>query len=645
MKTISLLILSLLVMISTYFMTKDYLSLNNSSLIKFDVEAVNEEPGLRESQEFLKLRDPNLNVVPNNIRSKELNFAKRLSNYNSLSKTSKIGLSWKNIGPYNLGGRTRALGLDINDNNIIIAGSSSGGIFRSIDNGSSWNKVSKTDQLPNTTCLIQDLRKGKGNIWFCGTGEYRSPSIRFGNVLFSGDGIYKSIDNGLSWNLLPSTSTSKPNLQDNSFDYIYKVDLDNSKIDEDIVYAATYKGIRRSSNGGLTWVNSIGNVNTQNCYSDVCVTPSGQVYATMSSSSGLGGIYHSSDGVKWEKITPENFSDSTQRLVVSYPPSNESLIYVLGQTHEFGKKIDGFYGFPEWSALLRYNVNNKSWINLSDNLPPDARNGFNSLNSYAMYLKFNPRNEKIAFLGSANLHVSSDAFETTNYRWIGGYPSQGNWDENGALHPDQHTLVFSNRDTNVIYCGNDGGVKKVDYSEVKNEGNNWVQLNNGYITSQFYSVSIDKSGLTNSVVGGAQDNGSWRSIKQIPNDNWENVGSGDGCFCSNPGGGSVYTSSQNGSIYRIDSSGGFDYINKGGDANYLFVNPFFMPDSDNMYIAAGSFIKIVKNLNSNIRYDYNNPSPGITMEGTRLNDNMQISALTTSGDYLYYGTTNGHIFK
>lgn len=116
--------------------------------------------------------------------------------------------------------------------------------------------------------------------------------------------------------------------------------------------------------------------------------------------------------------------------------------------------------------------------------------------------------------------------------------------------------------------------EKVDYSEVKNEGNNWVQLNNGYITSQFYSVSIDKSGLTNSVVGGAQDNGSWRSIKQIPNDNWENVGSGDGCFCSNPGGGSVYTSSQNGSIYRIDSSGGFDYINKGGDANYLFVNPF-----------------------------------------------------------------------
>lgn len=77
-------------------------------------------------------------------------------------------------------------------------------------------------------------------------------------------------------------------------------------------------------------------------------------------------------------------------------------------------------------------MNNKSWINLSDNLPPDARNGFNSLNSYAMYLKFNPRNEKIAFLGSANLHVSSDAFETTNYRWIGGYPSQGNWDENGA---------------------------------------------------------------------------------------------------------------------------------------------------------------------------------------------------------------------
>lgn len=45
------------------------------------------------------------------------------------------------------------------------------------------------------------------------------------------------------------------------------------------------------------------------------------------------------------KITPENFSDSTQRLVVSYPPSNESLIYVLGQTHEFGKKLMDFMAF------------------------------------------------------------------------------------------------------------------------------------------------------------------------------------------------------------------------------------------------------------------------------------------------------------
>ena len=46
---------------------------------------------------------------------------------------------WVHRGPYNVGGRTRALSVDVLDENIILAGGASGGMFRSIDGGNSWN--------------------------------------------------------------------------------------------------------------------------------------------------------------------------------------------------------------------------------------------------------------------------------------------------------------------------------------------------------------------------------------------------------------------------------------------------------------------------------------------------------------------------
>ena len=60
-------------------------------------------------------------------------FAKTLPKSSLISKSN-----WIHRGPYNVGGRTRALAMDVLDENILLAGGASGGMFRSTDAGQSW---------------------------------------------------------------------------------------------------------------------------------------------------------------------------------------------------------------------------------------------------------------------------------------------------------------------------------------------------------------------------------------------------------------------------------------------------------------------------------------------------------------------------
>ena len=118
--------------------------------------------------EIERLADPNTGEIPVNIRQKELLFAKNLPKSNSFSKNN-----WLHRGPYNVGGRTRALCLDVLDENTILAGGASGGMFRSTDGGQSWTMTTDPSQEHRISCLTQDRRPGKENIWYFGTGENR----------------------------------------------------------------------------------------------------------------------------------------------------------------------------------------------------------------------------------------------------------------------------------------------------------------------------------------------------------------------------------------------------------------------------------------------------------------------------------------
>ena len=162
--------------------------------------------------------DPATGQIPRNIHKKERTFAKTLPSVNFSNAKNISQANWVHRGPFNVGGRTRALAIDVMNENILFAGGASGGMFRSIDGGMSWSMTTHPNQLHNVTYVSQDTRPGKENIWYFGSGELRGSSASGGEAYYQGNSIYKSIDGGLSWDSLSSTATNTS--FDNDFNFI-----------------------------------------------------------------------------------------------------------------------------------------------------------------------------------------------------------------------------------------------------------------------------------------------------------------------------------------------------------------------------------------------------------------------------------------
>ena len=208
-------------------------------------------PFLAELQ-WMKLRDPQTGEIPSGIRSRELAFASGLP-----VKESSRSQNWNPRGPNNIGGRMLCIEVDLEDENHLLAGSASGGMWQSMDGGQNWSKVTAPDAEQSATCLVQDSRPGHRTTWYYGTGELLSTTKR--NISTNvrtigiGNGIFKSTDNGATWVNLPYTQGGSPSTLSEVFQGVWRVVTDPVAVDKDIVYAACYGAIMRSENGGDTW--------------------------------------------------------------------------------------------------------------------------------------------------------------------------------------------------------------------------------------------------------------------------------------------------------------------------------------------------------------------------------------------------------
>jgi hypothetical protein len=626
-----------------------------------------------QAYELMRLADPATGRIPADIRHRELNFARALPRRTRSALLEAVGAdpamkttTWRFRGPYNVGGRTRALAVDVSDPShmTLLAGGASGGIWRSTDAGASWAPTTGAEQLQSVTCIAQDTRPGHQQVWYYGTGERRTSTWGGGNAYYYGDGVFKSVDGGQSWTLLPAMSGVSPSIRDTHgiWQYTWDVAIDPSNSAEDEMYVAADGVIVRSVDGGDSFDIALGDTSASTPYgsysTDVVVSGSGVVYAALFGQSASGvvtGLFRSPDGVTWTDIAP-SWTNVPWRVVLALAPSDDDVLYCFADDASNSTPCEFWkYTFLSGDG----SSTGGAWEDRSAqifNLPGGPYAGpLNTQTLWNMTVTVNPTDPNTVYLGARQLYRSTDGFATVgNVSWIGGYGYANQ-------HEDQHLVVFQPGSSSVAYNGNDGGIHRT--FDINSSTVFWQSLNNGYITSQFFTVAIDEQTPgSNIILGGTMDNGSQFSSSSAGEDPWSRLLTGDGTFCgvedASGAEGTYLVGLQNGFLTRVTANNSTGVktdwieIDPTGAGPYLGINPTLLDAVDRriVYLATGNGIWRNEDFTTIDKAMW-----GTTLDNwthvTTQPAGVSISALAISQDptpaqrTLYFGTATGAMYR
>lgn len=181
-------------------------------------------------------------------------------------------------------GRITSVAVNPQHSNDIWIDSADGGVWNSLDGGQSWVPMTDTQQTLSIGSIVIDPYNP--NVIYVGTGE-----ANFNSDGFWGVGILKSTDHGQSWTqYFPKDPSGKENLflgltigkiiidPTNTNVLLAAVSVnDHSKSTDDgsglpADVSAAQAGIYRSTNGGQTWTQSLGQLVSPNLTSATDVT-------------------------------------------------------------------------------------------------------------------------------------------------------------------------------------------------------------------------------------------------------------------------------------------------------------------------------------------------------------------------------------
>src|SRR5882762_2059087 len=80
------------------------------------------------------------------------------------------GSPWYSIGPRNVNGRVKSLAIHPTNANIVYAGAASGGVWKSIDGGQTWDAL--WDMQTSLAIGALGISKSSPNTIYAGTGEW-----------------------------------------------------------------------------------------------------------------------------------------------------------------------------------------------------------------------------------------------------------------------------------------------------------------------------------------------------------------------------------------------------------------------------------------------------------------------------------------
>jgi len=392
--------------------------------------------------------------------------------------------TWNLVGPINIGGRITDIEMWPDDQQTILAGTASGGIFRSTDQGVNWTPV--FDQMP--TLAIGDLAisSSRPEIVYAGTGEANAGG---GSIAYDGSGVFRSSDRGTSWQSIGLENVGS----------IGRLAVHPRQ--PNTVYVAAMghlfennqdRGLFRTLDGGDSWEKVL-YLNDSTGVIDVVLHPDDPsvIYAATwervrrpqrrSYSGPSSGIWRSTDGGEsWTRLSlpPNGFNNKLGRIGLAVSPVSPEHItaYVV---HPLGDLL-GVYNSTDrgdsWSTLPVAGIDEVSFM------------------WWFGKIWMHPAEADHYYLAGLNMHELKPGAD----EWTRVFP---------GAHVDQHALVVHPQRPELIIAGNDGGIY---ISE--DGGQSHRHLENLPIT-QFYTAHIDRS-EANRLLGGTQDNGVIRTYDQ-----------------------------------------------------------------------------------------------------------------------------------
>ena len=253
---------------------------------------------------------------------------------NSIPKELFSDIQFRHVGP--VGNRVSAVTGEEGNSNVYYVGAASGGVFKSLDGGHTWNPI--FDDQPAQSIGAIAISRSDPNLVWVGTGE----SFIRSNVSI-GNGIYLSTDAGSNWDHMGLTETGR----------IGRIVVHPEN--PEIVYVAAAghlygpqeeRGIFRTQNGGDTWERVL--FSGQNSGGiDIVMDPSNprilfaatwqmQIWPWGRESGGPeSGLWTSRDaGDTWKRLEGNGLPIGTMgRIGLAMSPNDPDRIYALIETN------------------------------------------------------------------------------------------------------------------------------------------------------------------------------------------------------------------------------------------------------------------------------------------------------------------------
>jgi photosystem II stability/assembly factor-like uncharacterized protein len=391
-----------------------------------------------------------------------------------LIKQASHSFKLREIGPASMGGRIADIAVNPNNKSEWYIAVGSGGVWKTINAGITWEPIFDNESSYSIGTLSLD--PNNPSVVWVGTGENVS-----GRHVGWGDGVYKSVDSGKTWQNMGLKGT----------DHIGKILVNPSNSDQIFIAAegplwssGGKRGLYQSMDGGKTWNQTL-YIDENTGITDIEFDPSNPniLYAaayerrrkTWSLLAGgpNSGIYKSMDkGETWKKLNTGLPTGKIGKIGLAVTPADPNIVYA---TIEASSGEKGFYKSSDkgesWTKKNSY---------ISGGTGPH----------YYQEIEASPSNPDLVYQMDVFLHVTRDGGDHFDYLVTGR-----------EKHSDNHALWIDPDNGKHLIAGCDGGLY-----ESFDQGAKWRHFNNLPI-AQFYKIALDNAEPFYNVVAGAQDLG------------------------------------------------------------------------------------------------------------------------------------------